>query len=209
MAIMDITDIEPLFMAVYELLEENGVSRNHTKGLYMITKFNYKYEVDNYTFTIKRQEGKNLLQRRNYILRYKNIKNITEININDKTVQYNCYYDKDDFILQINNAIVGRDLEINIKGNDTFISSVRYINEEIKDILYDLQITTELKERIDEVIFSDLEIRKKRVKLRKLKRKEIQQRLKVHELWEINNDCIDLGLSVNWASINLGGNAIC
>ena len=25
MAIMDITDIEPLFMAVYELLEENGI----------------------------------------------------------------------------------------------------------------------------------------------------------------------------------------
>ena len=47
-----------------------------------------------------------------------------------------------------------------------------------------------------------------RTKDKEQKIKEIQQRLKVHELWEINNDCIDLGLSVNWASINLGGNAI-
>ena len=86
-------------------------------------------------------------------------------------VKYNCYYDKDDFIIQIDNAIIGRDIEINIKGNDTFVSSIRYINEEIKVILYDLQIETTLKEKIDEVLFSGLEIRKKRIKLRKLKKK--------------------------------------
>lgn len=163
-------NIYPLDNGEYDLYEDDGYSNNYKRGLYMITNFRYIYNQDNYTFSIKRKDGKNLLSKRNYILRFKNIKNISEININDKMVQYNAYYDKDDFIIKIDNYIVGRDLEINIKGNDTFVSSVAYINEEIKDILYDLQIETRLKEKIDEIIFSDIEIRKKRIKLRKLKR---------------------------------------
>ena len=169
-------NIYPLASGNYSLYEDDGISKNYTKGLYMITGFNFQYEEDNYTFTIKRNDGKNLLSTRNYILRFKNTKNITEVNISDKMVQYNCYYDKDDFVIAINNFIVGRDLEINIKGQDTFISTVSYINEEIKDILYDLQIETELKEVIDELLFSDLEIRKKRIKLRKLKRKGLDSK---------------------------------
>lgn len=169
-------NIYPLDNGEYELYEDDGFSKNYLKGLYMITKFSYKYEKDNYTFSIKRGEGKNLINKRSYILRFKNTKNITEININDKIVKYNCYYDKDDFIIEVNNLIVGRDLEINIKGEDSFVSSVRYINEEIKDILYDLQLETELKEKIDEVLFSDLEIRKKRIKLKKLKRKGLDSK---------------------------------
>ena len=169
-------NIYPLDSSEYELYEDDGISKNYLRGLYMITKFSYQYEVDNYTFNIKRIDGKNLLSRRSYILRFKNTKNITEININDEMVKYNCYYDKDDFIIEIDNFIVGRDLEINIKGKDIFVSSVTYINEEIKDILYDLQLETELKEKIDEVLFSDLEIRKKRIKLKKLKRKGLDSK---------------------------------
>lgn len=142
----------------------------------MITKFIYRYENDNYTFSIKKVDGKNLLGSRNYILRFKNTRNISEVNINDKMVKYNCYYDKDDFIIEISNFIVGRDLEINIKGKDIFVSSVRYINEEIKDILYDLQIETVLKEKIDDILFSDLDIKKKRIRLRKLKRKGLDSK---------------------------------
>lgn len=164
-------NIYPLDNGNYELYEDDGFSNNYKKGLYMITDFNYHYEQDNYTFNIRRKDGKNLLNKRNYILRFKNIRNISEVTINDQMVKYNCYYDKDDFIIQIDNAIIGRDIEINIKGNDTFVSSIRYINEEIKVILYDLQIETTLKEKIDEVLFSGLEIRKKRIKLRKLKKK--------------------------------------
>lgn len=163
-------NIYPLADGEYDLYEDDGFSNNYKKGLYMMTKFSYKYEPDNYTINIKRLEGKNLLSRRSYILRFKNIKNITDINITDKTVKNHYYYDKDDFVIVIENFIVGRDLEINIKGNDTFISSVKYIDEEIKDILYDLQIETKLKEKIDSILFSDLDIKKKRIKLRKLKR---------------------------------------
>ena len=76
----------------------------------------------------------------------------------------------------IKHQIVGRDLEVNIKGEDILVSSVRFINEEIKEILYDLQIETLLKEKLDKVLFSDLEIRKKRIKIRKLKKQGLDSK---------------------------------
>lgn len=163
-------NIYPLSSGEYDLYEDDGISKNYIRGLYMITKFNYIYSPDNYTFTIRKKDGKNLLSTRNYILRFKNTKNITDVIIDDNMIKYNYYYDKEDFVIEIANHIVGRNLSINLKGNDTFVSSERYINEELKEILYDLQINTSLKEKIDEVLFSDLEIKKKRIMLRKLKK---------------------------------------
>lgn len=65
----------------------------------------------------------------------------------------------------------------------------------------------EIRKRKWEEEKAKLEI-EKRAKEKEQKNKEIQQRLKVHELWKTNNEIIDLGLSVNWASINIGANAI-
>ena len=168
--------IYPMSNGEYSLYEDDGFSGNYKKGIFMMTDFNYQYEEDNYTFSIKRKEGKNLLSRRNYILRFKNTKNITEVNVDDKTVTYNSSYDKDDFIVKLDNVIVGRDISINIKGKDILVSSVTLINEEIKDILFDLEIKTSLKEELDKILFSDLEVRKKRIKIRKLKRKGLDKK---------------------------------
>ena len=55
----------------------------------MITKFNYHYEEDNYTFKISKENGRNLVSTRSYLIRFKNIKNITEVTINDKNIKYN------------------------------------------------------------------------------------------------------------------------
>lgn len=168
--------IYPLASSEYSLYEDDGFSKNYTKGMYMITKFNYQYEPDNYTFSISKIDGKNLLSTRNYIIRFKNTRNITEVNINDKMIKYNCYYDKNDFIIKIDNQMVGRDININIKGQNILVSSVRLINEEIKEILYDLEINTTLKEKLDEILFSDLDVRKKRIKIRKLKRRGLDNK---------------------------------
>ncbi len=168
--------IYPLASSEYSLYEDDGFSKNYIKGMYMITKFNYQYEPDNYTFSITKGEGKNLLSTRNYIIRFKNTRNITEVNINDQMTKYNCYYDKNDFIIKIDNQIVGRDVTINIKGQNILVSSVRLINEEIKEILYDLEIDTCLKEKLDEILFSDLDVRKKRIKIRKLKRRGLDNK---------------------------------
>ena len=163
-------NIYPLDNGNYDLYEDDGISYNYEKGFYMITNFNYQYKEDDYTFTIKKKDGKNLLGVRNYILRFKNTRNITEVNINDNTVKYNAYYDGDDFIINISGLIVGRELSINIKGKNSFINYVTYINEEIREILYDLEIDTRLKEKIDSILFSNLDIKKKRIQIRKLKK---------------------------------------
>ena len=142
----------------------------------MITKFNYHYEEDNYTFKISKENGRNLVSTRSYLIRFKNIKNITEVTINDKNIKYNYYYDKDDFIVEVKDLLIGRNLEINIKGKNSLVSSVSLVNEEIKEILYDINITTKLKEQIDKVLFSDIDVRKKRIAIRKLKRKGLDSK---------------------------------
>ena len=90
--------------------------------------------------------------------------------------KYNYYYDKDDFIVEAKDLLIGRNLEINIKGKDSLVSSVSLVNEEIKKILYDINITTNLKEQIDKVLFSDIDVRKKRIAIRKLKRKGLDSK---------------------------------
>lgn len=168
--------IYPLANGEYNLYEDDGTSINYDRGLYMITKFSYVYEKDNYVFKISRGEGKTLLSKRNYILRFKNTKNIMEVNISDRMVNYRGYYDKDDFVIELSDVIVGRGLEVNIHGNDIFVSSIKFINEDIKDILYDLQINTKLKEELDSILFSDIDVREKRIMIRKLRRKGLEGR---------------------------------
>ena len=169
-------NIYPLNDGTYNLYEDDGITNNYKKGIYMITNFSYHYEKDNYTLKISKSEGKNLLSKRNYLLRFKNTKNIKAVYIEDKSITYNCYYDKNDFIIQINNLIVGRDLEVNIKGENVLVSSIRLINEDIKEILYDLAINTSLKDKLDEILFSDLDVKKKRIKIRKLKKKGLDSK---------------------------------
>lgn len=169
-------NIYPLNDGTYNLYEDDGITNNYKKGMYMITNFSYHYEKDNYTLKISKSEGKNLLSKRNYLLRFKNTKNIKAVYIEDKSITYNCYYDKNDFIIQINNLIVGRDLEVNIKGENVLVSSIRLINEDIKEILYDLAINTSLKDKLDEILFSDLDVKKKRIKIRKLKKKGLDSK---------------------------------
>ena len=95
--------VYPLSDGEYSLYEDDGFSNNYKNGLYMITKFNYHYEEDNYTFKISKENGRNLVSTRSYLIRFKNIKNITEVTINDKNIKYNYYYDKDDFIVEVKN----------------------------------------------------------------------------------------------------------
>ena len=84
--------------------------------------------------------------------------------------------DKNDFIVKLENVIIGRDVTINIKGSNMLVSSVRLINEEIKEILYDIEISTDLKDKLDEILFSDQDVRKKRIGIRKLRRKGLEHK---------------------------------
>ena len=43
-------------------------------------------------------------------------------------------------------------------------------------IIDDLEINTTLKEKLDEILFSDLDVHKKRIKIRKLKRRGLDNK---------------------------------
>ena len=50
----------------------------------------------------------------------------------------------------------------------------KLIDDDIKGILEDLEIETLLKTKIDEILFSELPIKKKRIAIRKLKRQKLE-----------------------------------
>ena len=67
-------------------------------------------------------------------------------------------------------------MTINCKGKDIEIAAERLINDEIEEILSDLPIETEMKERIDNILFGDLPINKKRIAIRKLKKLGLEKK---------------------------------
>ena len=51
---------------------------------------------------------------------------------------------------------------------------MKLINDDIRGILDDLEIETRLKEKIDEILFGELPIKKKRIAIRKLKKQKLE-----------------------------------
>ena len=76
---------------------------------------------------------------------------------------------------------LGREAGISVRpvidiDYDIEIDAIRLINEDIQNILGDLQISTELKFKIDAILFSDLSIAKKRIEIRKLKNSGLERK---------------------------------
>ena len=84
------------------------------------------------------------------------------------------YLEFDDLVLKISNVSSSKDINIVCSADKLENSSIKVINDDIYSILLDLEIDTILKDKIDEVLFSDLTIRKKRIAIRKLKRKGLE-----------------------------------
>ena len=84
--------------------------------------------------------------------------------------------DELDFIIEVKDVPTIGELVINCRGKDIEIEAIRLINEDIQNILGDLQISTELKFKIDEILFSDLSIAKKRIEIRKLKNAGLERK---------------------------------
>lgn len=165
----------------YKLYEDDGVSDLYRKGFFLSTSIDYNYLPNNYTVIIRALEGKSGIvpDKRNYKIRFRNTKRAKDVSIHinsDETKNFKTYTDGPDFIVEIEEVPTIGQLTINCKGQDIEIDAVRLINEDIASIINDLQIETELKEKIDAVLFSDLEIKKKRIEVRKLKRKGLEQK---------------------------------
>ena len=80
------------------------------------------------------------------------------------------YVDGPNFIVEVKDVPTVGQLTVTCKGKDIEIDAVRLINEDIERIISDLKISTEMKEKIDKILFGDKPINKKRIEIRKLSR---------------------------------------
>ena len=160
---------------MYKLYEDDGVTKLYDKGYYIVTAIDYNYMQNNYTVIIHPIEGKTeIIPRfRDYKIRFRNTRTADSVEIylnNDKdTLEYKSYTDENDFVVEIKNVDTTKQLTVNCKGKDIEINAVRIINEDINSIITDLKISTKLKEEIASIIFSDIDVKLKRIRIKKLK----------------------------------------
>ena len=159
----------------YELYEDDGISINQGEN-YLITKMNLDKIENGYKFTIAKKEGYMQLENRNYLLKFRNMKDPEKVIVKyeGQELSINHEVEKKDLIIKLDNISVYSNIEVYIIGSNLEIETENVINEEIEGILYDLEINTILKYKIDDIIFSDLSIKKKRIGLRKLKKDKLE-----------------------------------
>ena len=157
----------------YKLYEDDGTTNAYRDGNFLTTAIDYNYLPNNYTVIIRPLEGKKEVvpELRKYRIRFRNTRHADEViaYLGSELIDVKSYLDEQDFIVETDYIKTSEQLSINCKGKDIEIDAVRLINEDIDTIITDLKIPTKLKEKIAEIIFSDEEIKKKRIAIRKLK----------------------------------------
>ena len=160
---------------LYRMYEDDGETLNYQNGEYLISTIEYRYNKDLYELNINPIEGTTSVipEIRDFKIRFRNTKVPTglEIYIDNAigVANFKAYSDYNDFVIDLNNVSAGKKISIVCKGIDLEISAVRIINEDINSIISDLKISTTLKEEIAAIIFSDKDIKKKRIAIRKIK----------------------------------------
>lgn len=164
----------------YKLYEDDGLTNLYKQGYYLLTSIDYNYRESNYTVIIRAVEGKSGIvpKTRNYKIRFRNTKPTNEViaYVNNAEVPITCYDDDNDFVVEVKDATSTGQVTINCKGKAIEIDSVRLINEEIDEIISDLPVLTDLKNTIADVLFSDDPIKKKRIGIKKLQRKGLEEK---------------------------------
>lgn len=163
---------------IYKLYEDDGLSSLNEEGYYIITAIDYNYLANNYTLIIRPIEGKTgiIPKTRNYKIRFRNTREAEDViaYINGTLIPIEHYTEDNDFIVEAKNISTTSQLTINCKGKDIEIDAVRLINEDINSIISDAEIPTKLKESISAIMFSTLDINKKRIEIRKLGKKGLK-----------------------------------
>ena len=135
---------------------------------------------NNYTVIIRAIDGKSKIvpDTRDYKIIFRNTKQAKEViaYFDREPIEVESYVDGPDFIVVAKDIKTTGQLTINCKGKDIEIDALRLISDDIRSIISDLPINTEMKQKIDDVMFSDLDIRKKRIAIRKLKGKDLESK---------------------------------
>ncbi len=158
----------------YKLYEDDGFSSKYREGFSFTTEINYYYKANDFSVSLTPIEGRPgvIPEKRNYIVRFRNTKFTNDVQVfeNEKTVPFESYVDENDFVVEFKDVSTAAKIFIYCKGKDIEIDAARAINEDLESIINDLSITTELKVKLDAILFSNMAIKEKRIEIRKLKR---------------------------------------
>lgn len=169
-------DIFPGANGEYNLYEDDGISNNYKIQTGATTNYTFNYSKDQYELLITPQGSLGLVPNiRSYTIKFRNTQ-ASSITVTDgiNNIPATANLEANDLIIKIPNVQSGQTLKITCSGNNIENSTIRLINDDIKGILEDLEIETILKEKIDNILFSNLTIKKKRIAIRKLKRKGLE-----------------------------------
>lgn len=159
----------------YKLYEDDGVSSMYKEGYSFTTEINYYYKENDFSLSIEPIEGKQgvIPETRNYKIKFRNTKfnDGVQVFCDEINVPYTRYSDENDFIIEFENIKVTSKVYVYCKAKDIEIEALRLINEDLEGIISDLKIETKLKVEIDKIIFSNSDIKAKRIAIRKLRRK--------------------------------------
>lgn len=160
---------------VYNLYEDDGMTSLYQQGYYIITAIDYNYLENNYTLIIHPVEGKTSIipALRDYKIRFRNTREADSVTLylngDQANLKYEAYVEENDFVVFVHDVDTTKQLTVNCRGKDIEINAVRIINEDINSIISDLKIATKLKEQIAAIIFSDKEIKVKRIEIKKIR----------------------------------------
>lgn len=160
----------------YNLYEDDGVTSLYKDGNYIISLIEFDYKEDNYTLKIRPIEGKSgiIPGRRDYKIRFRNTNEAQTVGVRSANAVVNnvrTYVSDTDLIVEIKDVSTSTDLVVTVIGKELEIKAESFVNDEIDDIISELPITTDQKVKISEVLFSDQELKKKRITVRKMKNK--------------------------------------
>lgn len=164
---------------IYNLYEDDGYSKKYQDGEFLITQIKYDYKPNNFNVNIKAIEGNLSVvpSKRNIEVRFKNSKNADIlVMVNNQEYPYKSHLSGKDLVVETENVPTSAELHICVRGNNIEIDALRVINDDIDDIIMSLLIPTNIKDIISEIMFSGEDIKKKRIRLRKLKAKGLDKR---------------------------------
>ena len=159
---------------IFRLYEDDGSTKLYQNGYYIVTVFDYKFELNRCSLDIYPMEGKTEIipLYRDYKIRFRNMKEPARVRVlvNHTPVEddFERYPDENDYVIELKHINTTTQVTVECLGNDLEINAVRIINEDVNSIISDLPITTSLKEKVNKVFFSDLEIKKKRIEIKKI-----------------------------------------
>ena len=169
-------DVFPGKNGEYNLYEDDGISNNYLSNTGAITNYKFNYDKSKYELIITPGGRQGLVPDiRNYRIKFRNT-NGASISVTDgaNNIAATAFLEKNDLVIDVNGVSSGTSIVVTVSGDNLENSTLKVINDDIRGILEDLEIETLVKADIDEVLFSDLPIKKKRIQIRKLKKKGLE-----------------------------------